>query len=704
MSSLYGTPQGMARKTPADGTAEDFVHPAGDFIQPANPANANSATQPTQATVQGDNQEWLEQSPDRRASKAGKSVSWQPSVGRRSRGSNNLQDVFMSGGAKPTPSKSKRHSSFGVRYPVLPPMSDDEDLDATGRQSGVPRTDWRSRRSFGVNHRVSVGEREALDSSLALSIRTVTIVDEDQEQERECLILASVSEADDGSEVEEIIAEISDPAEFVASIQERPNDWFEVVLKYLCFFRMSQGDMDAAEHTIALAQQASDAALKGERQAKTATAHLNLQVDSLQTDIQRAREIVERVRKERNHLRFQFEKVQDDSNQIVAHLKDKHKSKIKEMNREVKKLREELEYSRKTSHKEGSGRRKKDKPRKTSRRDLSSFQHSDDDPSDDSSDSSSSSDSSVSDEGFSGRRKQREGTPRSVGSTAAGTTLSEKDRRSNNKWKDIDKFSGKENEDLDMWIESALTKFRQSYELFPDEWSKIEYLRAACTDRALVCIRNRAVESAANHYVLADELFQDLQTSFGLIDKQSAALAELHSGKLQQRDNEPFGEWLARFEDKAARAGLVDRSKMFQAVTNLNPRMKACATNAGFSEESWPQFVRRMQQSEVLKNLAYGKKSGNKEDNKKSENTKSSSSSSRKPTDNANRRPAKEFAIVKAKKVCVRCLKPGHLPGKDNQPDSCKNNPPATMPAEWLAMSVEEPTSSADAAPEQGKA
>lgn len=92
-----------------------------------------------------------------------------------------------------------------------------------------------------------------------------------------------------------------------------------------------------------------------------------------------------------------------------------------------------------------------------------------------------------------------------------------------------------------------------------------------------------------------------------------------------------------------------------------------------------------MQNAEIIKNVAYGNKKADKKEEKKSEAPRTLTSSKK---DNPNRRPAKEFLVVKACKVCVRCLKPGHFPGK-NQPDSCKNNPPATMSSEWLALSSE---------------
>ena len=82
---------------------------------------------------------------------------------------------------------------------------------------------------------------------------------------------------------------------------------------------------------------------------------------------------------------------------------------------------------------------------------------------------------------------------------------------------------------------------------------------------------------------------------------------------------------------------------------------------------------------------------GNKKTNTRDSTKTPKAASEKDPSKNLNFRPSKEYSIVWKRKVCVRCLKPGHYPGK-NQPESCKSEKMAVMPTEWLQQATVEET------------
>jgi hypothetical protein len=234
----------------------------------------------------------------------------------------------------------------------------------------------------------------------------------------------------------------------------------------------------------------------------------------------------------------------------------------------------------------------------------------------------------------------------------------------NPRYPDIGDYHGKPNEDLEQWTAAADTKFARSWANFPTEWSKIEYLRDHCKGTAYSVVKLRALRRSETPYKTVEELISDLEMNFGMSneDRKAAALQKLVSGDCKQKMNEGASEWLARYNLIATEAQLDQATRRFYALQNLNSHYKGSATQNARIGESWSEFSARLRQLEKDLAAAYG--------NGKS-NINSNGIRKRDGKESSRYRSKEQFKIISDKKLCVRCLKPGHIMSSPDAP--CRN-------------------------------
>jgi hypothetical protein len=156
-------------------------------------------------------------------------------------------------------------------------------------------------------------------------------------------------------------------------------------------------------------------------------------------------------------------------------------------------------------------------------------------------DSSSSSSSSSSNDDADDPRRHREtrsASHRTV-TTDATSTL-----KSDSRYTDAPLFKGDPDNNLERWIAMCNTKFRKSYSMFETEWDKIEYIRDHTSKAAWDLVEYKALNAPeSERYQTTAEIYKDLREAFGVPDRQSATLADLTTGKLNQKDDETLGGW-----------------------------------------------------------------------------------------------------------------------------------------------------------------
>lgn len=272
-------------------------------------------------------------------------------------------------------------------------------------------------------------------------------------------------------------------------------------------------------------------------------------------------------------------------------------------------------------------------------------------------------------------RLSRRGTPGgfSIATGVTRTSTHMQSRVSNNRYPDIEKFHGKEDEDVHRWIESAKNKFEQSHELFPEESDKIKYLLHYVKNDAYAIIKDRAMRDAEDPYADSEELFQELSGAFGWEDRETDALNDITKGKYAQKHDESIALWSARFITACRRAKMSDGTVKFFALQNIHSKFKNAAINAA-ANETWTELVTRM------KTVERNKTSLNTtipETQKKTTDGKPKAGGNKKKDDNAPRRNAEEFQKIKKAHVCAKCFQKNHVWTEQNAP--CKDKKPLPM-------------------------
>jgi hypothetical protein len=440
--------------------------------------------------------------------------------------------------------------------------------------------------------------------------------------------------SDDGEiyEGRNLIDRVASADKLVESVADHPEAWFSVISKYIDALSTMQDDLDKA--TEALGECSEEINALGELRDHCDNNHGTLQqeVTNNEVIIAQARDTVSRLRSERGDARRD----------------GKAKSaKIRELERTIASLQVALNDAQ--------------KPEKKSKKQVKTDFDQSDDSSTEGSDDDRATNIKRESHGLM-RRDRLDGTsfaklPSPVVDTSAH----------NPRYPDISDYHGKPSEDLGQWTAAADTKFARSWANFPTEWSKIEYLRDHCKNTAYSVVKLRALRRSEDPYETAEQLINDLEMNFGMSneDRKASALQKLTSGSCKQRQNEGASEWLARYNLTATEAQLDQATRRFYALQNLNNDYKSSATQNARTGESWVEFCARLRQLEKDIAAAYG--SGQKEKGKDGKGTRSDKGG-KSSRENNYHRPKEQFTIIMKKKLCARCLKPGHLPSDQNAP------------------------------------
>ena len=294
------------------------------------------------------------------------------------------------------------------------------------------------------------------------------------------------------------------------------------------------------------------------------------------------------------------------------------------------------------------------------------------------------------------RGGRRGGTPATNltnrGGTPALTTMTNPGV-SNNRYPDVPDFHGTHDKgDWESWQMHLDSKFLASWELFPTEYSKINYIRDKCKDVAFDVIKIRAKLSTPGHYTLAMEAIADLDNMFGEYDKEGRADAELHNPKFAMgaKDNkETFDAFLARFTATVAPLDLSEFQKISNVRRLVSNRLRNKVTD-GTTPSSFPKFISRLRQLDVDMRVndeisPRGNRGGNESGNTIATGTKggrgtSSTNRGGQASTSGSRPPANKFGhaahvIERLRKEnrCFKCLKPGHQSFYADAP--CKDTP-----------------------------
>jgi hypothetical protein len=443
-------------------------------------------------------------------------------------------------------------------------------------------------------------------------------------------------------EDDRVIDIVEDKDKLVESVENHPETWFTVISKYMDVTDSLREDArifhDREETCVKEIEELHEAAQACEQNHSD----LGQRVLDSESTIAKAREMVSRLRIERSNAR------RDNKSKTA---------KIKEQEQTIARLQEALNEAQRSTK----------KSKKHLRLDF--------DPSDDSS-----SDDSANEE-HKIKRESRglaEAYLQSGVPFAAFPPATADPNAHNPRYPDISDYHGKPSEDLEQWTAAADTKFARSWANFPTEWSKIEYLRDHCKDTAYSVVKLRALRRSENPYRTAEQLINDLELNFGMSneDRKAAALQKLTSGDCKQKQNEGASEWLARYNLTATEAQLDQATRRFYALQNLNSSYKTSATQNARTGESWFEFCARLRQLEKDIAAAYGNGNSNGNNNKDKKRDGKSDKGGKSSRDNNYHRPKEQFKIIMEKKLCARCLKPGHIPSSPDAP--CRDKRMAT--------------------------
>lgn len=433
-----------------------------------------------------------------------------------------------------------------------------------------------------------------------------------------------------------VIDIVEDQNQLVKSVANHPEAWFTVISKYIDVAETLMEDSRNAE-TMRKSQKKELSALRNLIQRCEANhGTLELKMADAESTIEKARNMVARLRAERGEAR------RDNRSKSA---------KIKEQEQVIASLQQAL----------NDAQNPQEELKKHARTDF--------DASDDSS----------SDEGVNERDTIKRESP-GVGRISklngspfvADTPVTADPNAHNPRYPDISDYHGKPSEDLEQWTAAADTKFARSWANFPTEWSKIEYLRDHCKDTAYSVVKLRALRRSEKPYKTAEELINDLEMNFGMSneDRKATALQKLTGGDCKQKQNEGASEWLARYNLTATEAQLDDATRRFYALQNLNSNYKTSATQNARTGESWLEFCARLRQLEKDLAAAYGNgtASNSSSSNRRRDGRDKTDKSGKGTRDSGYHRPKEHFKIIQEKKLCARCLKPGHFPFSPNAP------------------------------------
>ena len=487
---------------------------------------------------------------------------------------------------------------------------------------------------YSSGRRVSAVRAEHAAGKTQLTFRN------DEDGNPTSTILIYTNEDDDSfyDHDDNVIDIVANKEELVTSVAGHPEAWFAAISKYIDAVDTLMEDSGNAKSVQKLQKKEISALRKHTQRCEATHGILESKMADAELTIEKARDTVTRLRAERSDARRE----------------NKTKTaKIREQEQTIGLLQDALNESQKSQ--------------KLSKKQV----RTDFDPSDDSS-----SDESVHARVETAVKRESPGLVRGshpLGTPFTTTTSASVDPNAHNpRYPDISDYRGKSSEDLEQWTAAAETKFARSWANFPTEWSKIEYLRDHCKDTAYSVVKLRALRRSENPYETAEQLTKDLEMNFGMSndDRKATALQKLTNGDLKQKQTEGASEWIARYNLNATEARLDDATRRFYALHNLNNDYKKPATQNARVGESWHEFTARLRQLEKDNAAAYGIGTGNSSSSgsKRRDGRDKNDKSTKGARENSHHRPKEQFKIIREKKLCARCLKPGHFPSSPNAP------------------------------------
>lgn len=281
------------------------------------------------------------------------------------------------------------------------------------------------------------------------------------------------------------------------------------------------------------------------------------------------------------------------------------------------------------------------------------------------------------------------------GRGATPATFTSSNAKSNNKYPDVKDFHGNDEDrhEWESWRMHLESKFLMSWELFETELSKILYIRDHCKDVAHDVIKGKADLKNPDHYVLAEDMIQDLEQMFGDFDKEGKADAELQNPKFAMgaKDaKESFDAFHARFTAVTASLGMSEREKNRHLRKLISSRLKYRILDFPTST-SYRELVARLRQVDMALRLAdeqspRGTRGGGTAPGRggrggSNSNSRNNPNSDPSPNTNTNTYPrsgSSRYFLpphiaerLKKEGRCFKCLQPGHKPNEANAP--CKD-------------------------------
>lgn len=561
------------------------------------------------------------------------------------------------------PTKGKQGRRVTIQVPVLENGGD-------GRVQYPELRDFvAGEHAFSSSRRISAARFEYASEDLEIAHQ----YEEEDGAMAEYLTLYHARE--DGTiDKHNVVAQVGTVEEFVKSMSGNATEWFAVLNKYTDLQDSMTEDINNAAAMLSRAEEAHASAA----QAAAATEQ---RVTALQEEMETFRhDVTEQHTAQASELEAAKTTIEQARSSI-----QRVRTKRDDAVRQLKEAEDTIQEMQKALDKKDSKRKKENKRKKDRRRQKKHRERSDFDPSDDSTGSSSDSSSDSSDDESRGHRDQSPSPPphrRSGRRHTPVTEFTDRDTTEDHdpRYPHISTYSGKVEEDLEQWIATAETKFRRSHKNYPDEWSKVEYLRGYCAGAAYETVKSRALPQSNRRYKHRQDLYDDLTENFGVPDKKKAALDRIFNGKVKQAEHEKVGTWISRFNVLAIEAGLDQTSKMFLALANLNAKFKTAATQNAKPNESWAEFVARMRAVEQSAAAAYGtntnpsrRNESKSTDAKKEEEKKKGKKAGGRDKDDeyGSYRPKEQFERIIQKKVCAKCFKSDH---KFNDPAApCKD-------------------------------
>ena len=229
-----------------------------------------------------------------------------------------------------------------------------------------------------------------------------------------------------------------------------------------------------------------------------------------------------------------------------------------------------------------------------------------------------------------------------------------------------------------------LSKFKQSAYWFPTEEYKIDYIRDKCTLQAFTVIEPRISPMSDDPYMTHEEVLADLEENFGTHDKKAQAEADMQAPNFPMRSrdkNESFDTFYTRFATAIAPLRYSEDHKIRDLRRYISTDLRSQVTN-GVKPSSYRDFIIRLRTCdlEMRQNSAFkaqakavqgtrggqgyrGNERGGRGDNSRSRGRGRGGRGggpSTPFTSDQGTWPPHVLTQIQKKKLCVKCLRPGH--------------------------------------------